>query len=211
MPSNECTTTLMELGFAVGNMVGAEDCGIEDWNQIIAILDRGWECSTRGDIGDAKTILKTTAEDARRACAGGVCPPSYCVDLFTSYWDLAQEMGVYKPELVGRAKRSAIPRLVKGPEGVQKSQTGEQQHTAEMDRIDKRKKAKENLTKEQKAARALEAAREKQRVKEEAERIVKEEAEQARLAALGEPEPEPVGARYTDERRRRWYPEKSMA
>ena len=207
MPSNECTTTLMELGFAVGNMVGAEECQVEDWNQIIAILDRGWECSIRGDIGDAKTILKKTAEEAKRACAGGACPPAYCVDLFTSYWDLAQEMGVYKPELVGRAKRSAIPRLVKGPEGVQKSQTGDQQHTAEMDRVDKRRKAKEDLTKAQKAARALEASQERQRVKDEADRIVKEGAERARLAALNEPEPVGTGARYANEGRRRWYPE----
>lgn len=201
MPSNECTTTLMELGFAVGNMVGAEDCGLDDWNQIQAILDRGWECSTRGDIDDAKENLGLTVVNAKRACADGSCPPSYCVDLFNDYWKLAQTMGVYNPQLVGRAKRSAVPRLVKGPEGVQKSQTGDQQHAAEMRVVRERERDKVEMTQSKKVERQLEAARERQRAKDEADRIAALEAKQ---------EQEQVGARYTDERRRRWYPEKSM-
>ena len=206
MPSNQCTNTLMELSFAVGNMVGDQKCQTEDWDQLKDILN-GWECSTRGDAGDARENMQTLVADAKKACAADpkdTCPPSFCVDLFRAHEELVQTMNVYDVKQVGIGKRGPIPPKVKGPEGIGRTGSLLGQRQEEM----RRAKARQD---------AAEALKEEERQRKAAER----EAERQKAAALKK---DPTGgSRYrtpmrgmsggggNDERRKRWYPEKSIA
>ena len=57
MPSNQCTNSLMELSFAVGNMLGSESCDRSDYVQLGNILD-AYDCSKRGDAGKKLSQIK---------------------------------------------------------------------------------------------------------------------------------------------------------
>lgn len=206
MPSNQCTNTLMELSFAVGNMIGDQRCQSEDWDQLRDILN-GWECSTRGDAGDAKDNMMNLVGDAKKACAASeddICPPSYCVDLFQVHEELVQAMNVYDVNQVGTGKRGPIPPKVKGPEGVGRTGTLLAQRREEMRRANQRDEAR-------KAAEAAEKARLA------AERAAEREAR--RISASGEATGEAARFRTPgmgtygngEARRKRWYPERSMA
>ena len=206
MPSNQCTNTLMELSFAVGNMVGDQKCQTEDWDQLKDILN-GWECSTRGDAKDARENMQTLVVDAKKACAASTddtCPESFCVDLFQVHEQLVQSMNVYDVSQVGTGKRGPIPPKVKGPAGVGRTGTLLRQRQDEMKRAKDRQDAADRLDAEIKAQKAAER-----------------EAERQRLADAKK-DPTGGGSRYgtpmrgmygggNDERRKRWYPEKSMA
>ena len=206
MPSNQCTNTLMELSFAVGNMIGDQKCQTEDWDQLRDILN-GWECSTRGDAGDAKDNMQNLVVDAKKACAAAdddTCPESFCVDLFQVHEQLVQSMNVYDVSQVGTGKRGPIPPKVKGPAGVGRTGTLLRQRQDEMKRAKDRQDAADRLDAEIKAQKAAER-----------------EAERQRLADAKK-DPTGGGSRYgtpmrgmygggNDERRKRWYPEKSIA
>ena len=201
MPSNQCTNTLMELSFAVGNMIGDAQCQTEDWDQLKDILN-GWECSTRGDAKEAKEGMERLVSDAKAACNASnddTCPESFCVDLIQVHEQLVQSLNVYDVSQVGTGKRGPIPPKVKGPEGVGRTGTLLRQRQDEMRRARARQEAADRLDAEIKAQKAAER-----------------EAERQRLADAKK-NPTESGSRYqtpmrgSDERRKRWYPERSMA
>jgi hypothetical protein len=207
MPSNQCTNTLMELSFAVGNMIGDQQCQTEDWDQLKDILN-GWECSTRGDAGDAKENMQNLVVDAKKACAASTddtCPPSYCVDLFQVHEELVQSLNVYDVNQVGTGKRGPIPPKVKGPEGVGRTGSLLRQRQDEMRRARARDDAAEQLKEEERRQKAAEREAERQRLA---------DAKKGSENGSGSRYHTPMRGMYgggNDERRKRWYPEKSIA
>ena len=122
MPSNECTNNLMELSFAVGNMLGAEACDRNDYIQLREIL-RGWDCSNRGKAGDAQKRMLSEVDSAIKACGDGQCPPSYCEDIWLAHNELVNSSNLFDASDLGRAKRGPVPPKVKGQAGVQRELT----------------------------------------------------------------------------------------
>ena len=104
MPSNECTNTLMELSFAVGNMIGAEACDKNDYLQLQGILN-AWECSRRGKTNDEYDLMKAAVSTAMKNCdAAGACLPADCENIWAQHNDLVTEMGLFeKSALKGQA------------------------------------------------------------------------------------------------------------
>lgn len=205
MPSNQCTNTLMELSFAVGNMIGDQKCQSEDWDQLQDIL-HGWECRTSGDAGDAKDNMMNLVGDAKKACDASdddTCPPSYCVDLFRVHEELVQSMNVYDVSQVGTGKRGPIPPKIKGPEGVGRTGSLLRQRQEEMRRARARDDAAKALQEEERRRKAAEREIERQRLAD-----AKKDGGGYRYAS---PMRGMRGSGGNDERRKRWYPERSMA
>jgi len=207
MPSNQCTNTLMELSFAVGNMIGDKQCQTEDWDQLKDILN-GWECSTRGDAKDARENMQNLVGDAKKACLASTddtCPESFCVDLFQVHEQLVQSMNVYDVSQVGTGKRGPIPPIVKGPEGVGRTGSLLRQRGDEMKRAKQRQDAADRADAELKAQKAAER---------EAEREARRQTSSGDASSAAARHHTPMRGMYgggNDERRKRWYPEKSIA
>ena len=118
MPSNECTNTLMELSFALGNMIGAEACDKNDYLQLQGILN-AWECSRRGKTNDEYDLMKAAVANAMKNCdSAGACLPADCENIWAQHNDLVTEMGLFEKSALGRGKRAAIPPKVKGQPGI---------------------------------------------------------------------------------------------
>ena len=121
MPSNECANSLMELSFAVGNMIGSQSCDESDWDQLTLILN-AYECSTRGKAGRAKENMQEIAKDASEACSVvGGCPPIFCEKLWEAHQILGTQQNLFDTDQVGGAKRAPIPPTVKGPQGIRRN------------------------------------------------------------------------------------------
>ncbi len=121
MPSNQCTTSLMELGFAVGNMAGAEVCDSADYKQLEDIL-AGWQCRDTGGVGKLLDDFRSLLGRAQEECAEGACPPERCVDVWKVYNGLVKE--VQPSELEGQITRGPIPPKVKGPPKISRARRG---------------------------------------------------------------------------------------
>ena len=119
MPSNQCTNSLMELSFAVGNMLGAKDCFKDDYRQLSDILE-AWECSKRGDVKDELALMKEVVTKA--AAFGGPArqklPVTFCQDLWYAHNRLVNTMNIFDEEGLGLGQRGPVPPVVKGPDGV---------------------------------------------------------------------------------------------
>ena len=115
MPSNQCTTSLMEMGFAVGNMAGAETCDQADYKQLEDIL-MGWQCRMTGDVGRIMIEFQELVGRAQEECADGACPPERCVDVWKIFNGLVKE--VQPSPLEGQTLRGPIPPKVKGATGI---------------------------------------------------------------------------------------------
>jgi len=115
MPSNQCTTSLMELGFAVGNMAGAGVCDAADYAQLEDILG-GWQCRDTGDVGRLLDDFTYVVQEAQRECEEGTCPPQRCIDVWKVYNGLMKE--VHPSDLEGQVTRGPVPPKVKGPKGI---------------------------------------------------------------------------------------------
>ena len=119
MPSNQCTNSLMELSFAVGNMLGAKDCFKDDYRQLSDILE-AWECSKRGDVKDELALMKEVVTKA--AAFGGPArqklPVTFCQDLWYAHNRLVNTMNIFDEEGLGLGMRGPVPPIVKGPDGV---------------------------------------------------------------------------------------------
>ena len=145
MPSNQCTTSLTELSFAIGNMIGAQQCDADDWKQIQAALS-SWECSYRGKSKDAVDAMRGTAGNAIKACATpDGCRASDCEDLFDNHEVLLQVLNLYDPTQLGRGYRGAIPPKIKGSTALERTGTLAEQRSAEVRRIQARAAAEEAL------------------------------------------------------------------
>ena len=187
MPSNQCTNSLTELSFAVGNMIGAQQCDVDDWRQIRDQL-ASWECSDRGKAGDALAQMFGTVTSALKRCAtDDGCQATDCKDLFENHEELAQALNVYDPLHIGRGYRGALPPKIHGIEGIARTGTLAAQREAEIARVQARKDAEE-------ARKKIESVR--------------------RTPPVSTPAGTPAGtpaARYSseessEERRERWYP-----
>ena len=121
MPSNQCTTSLVELGFAVGNMVGAEGCDAADYKQLEEIL-RGWQCKMTGDVGRLLLEFTELVGRAQEECADGVCPPERCVDVWKVFNGLIKE--VHPADLEGQVTRGPVPPKIKGGVGIARTRRG---------------------------------------------------------------------------------------
>jgi Spy/CpxP family protein refolding chaperone len=198
----------MELSFAVGNMIGDKNCQTEDWDQLKDILN-GWECSTRGDAKDARENMQNLVGDAKKACAASAtdtCPESFCVDLFEVHEQLVQSLNVYDVSQVGTGKRGPIPPKVKGPVGIGRTGTLLGQRQEEMRRAKARQDAQDRADAELKAQKAAER---------EAEREARRQTSSGDASSAAARHHTPMrgmsGGGSSDERRKRWYPEKSIA
>ena len=118
MPSNQCTTSLVELGFAVGNMAGAGTCDAADYKQLEDIL-LGWQCKMTGDVGRLMLEFTELVGRAQEECAGGSCPPERCVDVWKVFNGLIKE--VHPSDLEGHITRGPVPPKVKGPPKIQRA------------------------------------------------------------------------------------------
>ena len=138
MPSNQCTTSLTELSFAIGNMIGAQQCDADDWRQIQSALS-SWECSYRGKSKDAVDAMRGTAGNAIKACAtADGCRAADCEDLFDNHEVLLQVLNLYDPTQLGRGYRGAIPPKIKGSTALERTGTLAAQRAAEVRRIQAR-------------------------------------------------------------------------
>ena len=188
-------------------MVGDQQCQTEDWDQLKDILN-GWECSNRGDAKDARENMQTLVGDAKKACAASAddtCPPSFCVDLFRAHEELVQTMNVYDVNQVGIGKRGPIPPKVKGPEGIGRTGTLLGQRQEEMRRAKARQDAADKLKEEERRQKAAER---------EAEREARRQTSSGDASGAAARHHTPMRGMYgggNDERRKRWYPEKSIA
>jgi hypothetical protein len=119
MPSNQCTNTLMELSFAVGNMFGAAECVKDDYRQLGDILE-AWECSKRGKVEDELALMKEIVGKA--VALGGTrrqaIPVTFCQDLWYAHNRLVNTMNIFDEEGLGLGQRGPVPPVVKGPDGV---------------------------------------------------------------------------------------------
>ena len=119
MPSNQCTNTLMELSFAVGNMFGAAECVKDDYRQLGDILE-AWECSKRGKVDDELQLMKEIVSKA--VALGGdrrkAIPVAFCQDLWYAHNRLVNTMNIFDEEGLGLGQRGPVPPVVKGPDGV---------------------------------------------------------------------------------------------
>ena len=119
MPSNQCTNTLMELSFAVGNMFGAAECVKDDYRQLGDILE-AWECSKRGKVDDELQLMKEIVSKA--VALGGdrrkAIPVAFCQDLWYAHNRLVNTMNIFDEEGLGLGMRGPVPPIVKGPDGV---------------------------------------------------------------------------------------------
>ena len=138
MPSNQCTSSLTELSFAIGNMIGAQVCDTDDWKQLQASL-ASWECSYRGKAKDAVDAMKGTIGNAIKACgtADG-CRAADCEDLFDNHEVLLQVLNLYDPTQIGRGYRGALPPKIKGSAALERTGDLQQQRAAEVKRINAR-------------------------------------------------------------------------
>jgi hypothetical protein len=121
MPSNECTTSLMELGFAVGNMAGAAVCDENDYKQIGDILE-AWQCRKTGDTGKLLLEFDGLVTLAQEECKAGECPAIRCVHVWQLFNSLVKE--VHDVPLEGHILRGPIPPKVKGPKGIGRAKRG---------------------------------------------------------------------------------------
>ena len=145
MPSNQCTTSLTELSFAIGNMIGAQQCDADDWRQIQSALS-SWECSYRGKSKDAVDAMRGTAGNAIKACAtADGCRAADCEDLFDNHEVLLQVLNLYDPTQLGRGYRGAIPPKIKGSTALERTGTLAEQRAAEVRRIQARAAAEAAL------------------------------------------------------------------
>jgi len=119
MPSNQCTNSLMELSFAVGNMFGAAECVKDDYRQLSDILE-AWECSKRGKPKEELDVMKGIVNKAVavRSGRGQVVPPAFCEDLWYAHNRLVNTMSIFDEEGLGLGARGPVPPIVKGPGGV---------------------------------------------------------------------------------------------
>jgi len=202
MPSNQCTTSLTELSFAIGNMIGAQQCDTDDWKQIQAALS-SWECSYRGKSKDAVDAMRGTAGNAIKACAtADGCRAADCEDLFDNHEVLLQVLNLYDPTQLGRGYRGAIPPKIKGSDALERTGTLAEQRAAEVRRINARAAAELALKSSETELRVAAAAA--------------AQAEKKRLADLAKLNPptrheSPARGGYAmgygdEERRERWYP-----
>jgi len=127
MPSNQCTNSLMELSFAVGNMFGAAECVKEDYSQLGDIL-AAWECSKKGavkkELDEMKSIVgKAVALGGPRRKA---VPVLFCQELWYSHNRLVNSMNIFDDEGIGLGARGPVPPVVKGPDGVAVKRTLEE-------------------------------------------------------------------------------------
>ena len=211
MPSNQCTNSLTELSFAVGNMIGAQQCDVEDWRQIRDQL-ASWECSTRGAAGDAIDVMSDTVTDAIRHCGlKPGCLEADCVGLFEAHEELAQALNLYTPEHIGRGIRGAVPPKIKGNETLGRKMTLAEQRTSELARKRAREVAKEArkvgeaTLRTQLATAAKKAAEEAAKGSQEGEGLPRTGTEGNRYSIS--PSREMDRLQYGNgERRERWYP-----
>ena len=119
MPSNQCTNSLMELSFAVGNMFGAVVCVKDDYRQLSDILE-AWECRKTGDVKEELDIMKGIVNKAVavRPKKGQEIPPDFCQDLWYAHNRLVNTMNIFDEEGLGLGQRGPVPPVVKGPDGV---------------------------------------------------------------------------------------------
>jgi hypothetical protein len=189
MPSNQCTNSLMELSFAIGNMIGAEQCDVDDWKQLRNSL-ASWECSDRGKTGDALEALQGTVNNAIKACdSTGGCRMADCADLFENHEVLIQALNIYDPTQIGRGYRGAIPPKIKGAEGLGRNLGLAEQRKAETDRVKARLAAEVT-------AKAAESTRRQESTA----------AATGTTGRYGSNSPARGMAYGEDERRERWYP-----
>lgn len=124
MPSNQCTNSLMELSFAVGNMFGASDCSKDDYRQLGDILN-AWECSKRGKVKDELDLMKGIVDRAvkLRGGRGQKVPPEFCEELWYTHNRLVNNMNIFDDMGIGLGARGPVPPVVKGPPGVKVERT----------------------------------------------------------------------------------------
>ena len=124
MPSNQCTNSLMELSFAVGNMLGSESCDRGDYVQLGNILD-AYDCSKRGDAGKKLSQIKEKVNDALtdRQCTASGCPDFHCEQVWTAHNELVNAFNLFEEEHLGRGIRGPVPPIVKGPTGASRNST----------------------------------------------------------------------------------------
>ena len=124
MPSNQCTNSLMELSFAVGNMLGSESCFRTDYTQLKEILD-AYDCSKRGEAGDKLTQIKEKVNNALgdKKCTTTGCPDFHCEQVWTAHNELVNAFNLFEEEHLGRGMRGPVPPIVKGPTGASRNST----------------------------------------------------------------------------------------
>ncbi|MAH45922.1 hypothetical protein CMI37_08825, partial [Candidatus Pacearchaeota archaeon] len=107
MPDKECTISLLELAFAVGQLRANPTKNKEHVGAMSEILS-GWECRKSGDDGRAFDGLTGAVDTAYKAKAEFATPKQ--VDkIFSEYHSLLFAMGYLDLEQMGQPKRSPVP------------------------------------------------------------------------------------------------------
>ena len=106
MPDKECTISLLELAFAVGQLRANPTKNKEHVGAMGEILS-GWECRKSGDDGKAFDGLQKAVDTGAKGT--GVATPTQVDNIFKEYHSLLFAMGYLNLEQIDQPKRSPVP------------------------------------------------------------------------------------------------------
>ena len=109
MPDKECTTSLLELAFAVGQL-RANQTKPREYIGGMAEMLAGWECRKSGDDGKAFNGLQNAIDKASKG-AGETASAKQIDDIFSEYHSLLLAMGYLDLDQIDQPKRAPIPGL----------------------------------------------------------------------------------------------------
>tara|TARA_Y100000310_G_scaffold26232_1_gene25037 strand:- start:1297 stop:2052 length:756 start_codon:yes stop_codon:yes gene_type:complete len=109
MPDKECTTSLLELAFAVGQLRANPKKPREYLGSMGEML-AGWECRKSGDDGKAFDGLQAAIDKGARG-AGDDATSAQVDNIFKEYHSLLLAMGYLDLEQIGQPKRAPVPEV----------------------------------------------------------------------------------------------------
>lgn len=107
MPDKECTTSLLELAFAVGQL-RANPTKPREYVGSMGEMLAGWECRKSGDDGKAFDGLQAAIDKAAKG-SGENATPKQIDDIFSEYHSLLLAMGYLDLDQIDQPKRAPVP------------------------------------------------------------------------------------------------------
>ena len=110
MPDKECTTSLLELAFAVGQL-RANPTKPREYVGSMGEMLAGWECRKSGDDGKAFDGLQAAIDTAAKGKVGSDASPAQIDKIFSEYHSLLLAMGYLDLEQIDQPKRAPVPQV----------------------------------------------------------------------------------------------------
>jgi hypothetical protein len=110
MPDKECTTSLLELAFAVGQL-RANPTKPREYVGSMGEMLAGWECRKSGDDGKAFDGLQAAIDSAAKGKVGSDASGTQIDKIFSEYHSLLLAMGYLDLEQIDQPKRAPVPQV----------------------------------------------------------------------------------------------------